>query len=60
MEEKAICEITLTSFRDREWQGSVYFPDCGLRLSFPNLMELVRTVEHRRPPGEPDRQSPGT
>lgn len=60
MEKHALCEITLTSLNDREWQGSVYFPDCGQRLPFQNLMELIRTVEGKRPSERPDRQDPGT
>ena len=58
MEEKVFCQITLTGLEGREWQGWVHFPDCGQRLPFQNLMELVRTVERRRPPRDPDRPSP--
>lgn len=58
MEEKTFCQITLTGLEGREWQGWVYFPDCEQGLPFQNLMELIRTVEHRRPPEAPDRHSP--
>ncbi len=54
MEQRPVCEITVTGTEDREWQGSVYFPDTGTRKSFRNLLELIRTVETATKSGQGD------
>lgn len=45
MEQKPVCEITVTGTEGREWQGSVYFLASGNRASFRSLLELIRAVE---------------
>lgn len=45
MKEQPVCEITVTGTENREWQGSVYFPASGKRLSFQSVLELVKAVE---------------
>lgn len=49
MSQRAICEISITGTENREWQGTVYFPDSGERRSFQSLVELIRTVEQNAP-----------
>ena len=38
-------EITITGKKNREWQGSVYFPASGERQSFRSLLELFQVIE---------------
>lgn len=52
MGENPICEITITSRSNREWQGWIYFPASGQRREFQSLLELLREVENRLPSGE--------
>lgn len=52
MADKPICEITITSRNNREWQGWVYFPATGQRQEFRSLLELLQTVERRLPAGQ--------
>lgn len=47
MEERTLCEITLTGTENGEWQGTVYVPALDKRYAFQSLLELIRTVEHQ-------------
>ena len=50
MEERTLCEITLTGTENGEWQGTVYVPALDKRYAFQSLLELIRTVEHQVEP----------